>query len=48
MHHNTWIQPWGVKFANIERQVYLYDETAADTLAKMGETEPVLYFIKEN
>jgi hypothetical protein len=48
MNHNTWVQPYGVKFACIERQVYFFDETAADTLAKMGETEPKLYYIKEN
>ncbi|MBO5218229.1 MAG: hypothetical protein J6C52_02285 [Clostridia bacterium] len=48
MNHNTWIQPYGVKFARIAGETYLFDESAADTLAKMGETEPKLYYIKEN
>ena len=48
INHNTWVQPYGVKFARIAGEIYPFDETAADTLAKLGETEPALWCIKED
>ncbi|MBQ8508922.1 MAG: right-handed parallel beta-helix repeat-containing protein [Clostridia bacterium] len=44
---NTYIQPYGVKFAYLWGTTYNFDSTARDTLAKVGETNPTLVYVME-
>ncbi|MBQ8508921.1 MAG: hypothetical protein IJ493_03340 [Clostridia bacterium] len=45
---NTYIQPYGVKFAYLWGNNYMFDGTAAETLAKVGENNPTLVYVMDD